>query len=90
MVAYQVFRFYLYFVVVAKLFYRYEALGRGDYWLMLGLGSFISWTRLPLLIFLACLTGLIYVVFNARDKKTFIPFARSYVSQPLSYTCLIF
>ncbi|ACA32425.1 prepilin peptidase [Histophilus somni] len=67
--------FYLIYIV-AKLFYRYEALGRGDYWLMLGLGSFISWTKLPLLIFLACLTGLIYVVFNARDKKTiFIPFA---------------
>lgn len=67
--------FYLLYLC-AKLFYRYEALGRGDYWLMLGLGSFVSWTALPLLVFIACISGLAYAFWQKSCKKTtYIPFA---------------
>lgn len=46
----------------AKYFYKQEALGRGDYWLMLGLGSFTPVLQISLLVFLACLVGLLYWV----------------------------
>lgn len=67
--------FYLLYEV-AKWHYQKEALGRGDYWLMLGLGSVIHWQDFPLLLFVACLVGLVYVGWrNARgEKRTEVPF----------------
>lgn len=47
---------------LAKIYYGREALGRGDYWLILGLASFIRWQQLPLLVFIACLCGIFYVL----------------------------
>lgn len=49
---------------LAKLCYGREALGRGDYWLMLGLASFIPWQQLPLMVFIACLCGLFYGLYQ--------------------------
>ena len=46
---------------VAKWGYRREALGRGDYWLMLGLGGVTPIVQLPWLVLGACLSALIYV-----------------------------
>ncbi len=45
----------------AKWVYRREALGRGDYWLMLGLGGVTPIVQLPWLVLGACLSALIYV-----------------------------
>ncbi|WP_165773152.1 prepilin peptidase [Conservatibacter flavescens] len=62
---------------LSKWYYQYEALGRGDYWLMGGLSSFVAWQYLPLLVLVACISGLLYVGVNAIKgrKVTSIPFA---------------
>ncbi|OOF71047.1 prepilin peptidase [Rodentibacter caecimuris] len=57
---------------LAKYFYRREALGRGDYWLMLGLGTFLKIEQLPTFLFLACGFGII-VALLIRCRS--IPFA---------------
>ncbi|WP_276239910.1 prepilin peptidase [Pasteurella multocida] len=46
---------------LSKRIYRKELLGKGDYWLMLGLGSMSHFAWLPLWLFLACVMGLGYV-----------------------------
>lgn len=62
--------------LIAKRYYGKEALGQGDCWLMLGLGSFIHWQQLPLLVFLACLLGLGYAAYQKWHGKIYrqIPF----------------
>lgn len=62
---------------LAKGYYRQEALGRGDYWLMLGLGGFIPLSQLALMVLLACLGGLTYGLYlRLRSKHVrLIPFA---------------
>lgn len=78
--------FLLFFTLyyVAKIYYQREALGRGDYWLMLGLGSVIHYQDLPLLIFLASFTALVFALwhhfFVHQDKQStkqikYLPFA---------------
>ncbi|HDR1021578.1 TPA: prepilin peptidase [Pasteurella multocida] len=51
--------FYLIYQL-GKFAYKKEVLGRGDYWLMLGLGSAIHWQYFPVLVLFACLAGLVY------------------------------
>ncbi|MGC7589625.1 prepilin peptidase [Bisgaard Taxon 46] len=51
--------FYLIYQL-GKFAYKREVLGRGDYWLMLGLGSAIHWQYFPVLVLFACLVGLVY------------------------------
>lgn len=51
--------FYLIYQI-GKCTYKKEVLGRGDYWLMLGLGSAIHWQYFPILVLFACLAGLFY------------------------------
>lgn len=57
--------------------YGKEALGRGDYWLMLGLGSLSAWQQIPLLIFSACSIALVYAAYlKCRGQQvTLLPFA---------------
>lgn len=52
-------------------------LGEGDCWLVLALGSIMSWQELPLFIFLACVYGLSYglVRFLRNTSNDSIPFA---------------
>ena len=61
----------------AKYYYRQEAFGRGDYWLIAGLAGFIPWQHLPLMIFIACVSALIYAIrLKLRQQANrFIPFA---------------
>ncbi|MGQ0287059.1 prepilin peptidase [Pasteurellaceae bacterium 22721_9_1] len=59
---------------LAKYYYRQEALGRGDYWLVGALASFHPWQRLPLMIFLACLSALIFTSFQYKNKPKMLPF----------------
>ena len=60
----------------AKGYYRQEALGRGDYWLALGLGAFMPAQQLPAFLFLACLFGLIYTTYAKYRNRTLnaVPF----------------
>ncbi|MDP9500656.1 prepilin peptidase [Bisgaard Taxon 45] len=48
---------------LSKRVYGKEALGMGDCWLMLGLGSLSHSVWLPLWLFIACLSGLMYVLY---------------------------
>ncbi|WP_424411388.1 prepilin peptidase [Pasteurella sp. PK-2025] len=54
---------------LAKCYYRQEALGRGDYWLMLGLGSMLHWQHFPLLVLIACIVGLGYVLWGKYQQR---------------------
>ena len=60
----------------AKYYYRQEAFGRGDYWLIAGLSAFIPWQAIPLMIFIACISGLLYAAFLIWRQRgaTSIPF----------------
>ncbi|QLB13522.1 type 4 prepilin peptidase 1 [Bisgaardia hudsonensis] len=62
---------------LAKWYYKKEALGRGDYWLMLGLGSTTYWQELPVMVFISCIIALGYIGWknyqNSQIKQ--IPFA---------------
>ncbi len=62
---------------LAKVCYRREALGRGDYWLMLGLGGFVPAQQLMLTVFFACFGGMSYALYlRMRGKHVrLIPFA---------------
>lgn len=61
----------------AKFYYRTEALGRGDYWLIGGLATFHPWQALPQLIFTACIAALLYFSWLKMRQQSvkFIPFA---------------
>lgn len=71
--------FIVFFLVYqgAKYYYRQEAFGRGDYWLIAGLSGFIPWSHIPLMIFIACTAALLYAFWLKRHLQTprFIPFA---------------
>ncbi|WP_109077840.1 prepilin peptidase [Aggregatibacter kilianii] len=60
----------------AKWYYRREALGRGDYWLALGLGAYLPAQQLPVFLFLASLFGLIYAAGAKYRNRTLnaVPF----------------
>ncbi|NBI13360.1 prepilin peptidase [[Haemophilus] felis] len=63
--------------VLAKLYYGKEAFGRGDYWLIFGLASFMHWQQLPLFVFMACVYALLYVLYAKWQGAVIqqIPFA---------------
>ncbi|MFD0965742.1 prepilin peptidase [Seminibacterium arietis] len=71
--------FSIFYVIyyIAKWIYKKEVLGRGDYWLMLGLGGIIYWENLPLLIFIASFTASLYGLYQKIKLKSgkFLPFA---------------
>lgn len=58
---------------LAKAYYKQEAFGRGDYWLALGLGSFLPLENLPHFLLLACMLG-IGGALILRKTKGFLPF----------------
>ncbi|ABR73984.1 prepilin peptidase [Actinobacillus succinogenes] len=62
---------------IARFIYRREAFGRGDYWLIGALSAFLPWQLLPLFIFTACISALIFTwVRHAIGKGiNMIPFA---------------
>lgn len=59
---------------LAKWYYKTEAFGQGDYWLALGLGSYLPLERLPLFLLVACLLGISFAVIF-KKKHNFLPFA---------------
>ncbi|MFD1806883.1 prepilin peptidase [Pasteurella oralis] len=63
--------------LLAKWVYAREALGRGDYWLMLGLSSVLHWSQLPLLVLIACCCAMGYAFFAKFYKQAYcqLPFA---------------
>lgn len=69
--------FFLVFYAIyhlAKWYYHQEAFGRGDYWLALGIGSYLPLDMLPQWLLIASLLG-ITVAFPQRKTKAFLPFA---------------
>lgn len=62
---------------LAKQYYKQEAFGRGDYWFISALAAFIPLHNLPLMIFIACISAIIYTIWLKYRRKPidFIPFA---------------
>ena len=59
---------------LSKWFYKKEALGRGDYWLALGIGTYLTIAHLPLFLFIACLLGIIGYWISRKPVLPFAPF----------------
>ena len=59
---------------LSKWFYKKEALGRGDYWLVLGIGTYLTIAHLPLFLFIACLLGIIVYWISRKPVLPFAPF----------------
>ena len=59
---------------LSKWFYKKEALGRGDYWLALGVGTYLTIAHLPLFLFIACLLGIIVYWISRKSVLPFAPF----------------
>ena len=59
---------------LSKCFYKKEALGRGDYWLALGIGTYLTIEHLPLFLFIACLLGIIVYWISRKSVLPFAPF----------------
>ena len=59
---------------LAKWYYQQEAFGRGDYWLISALSSFLAWQLLPLFILLSCLYAIAYALISQRHSLPFAPF----------------
>ena len=59
---------------LSKWFYKKEALGRGDYWLALGIGTYLTIAHLPLFLFIACLLGIIVYWISRKPVLPFAPF----------------
>ncbi|MDU8923550.1 A24 family peptidase [Pasteurellaceae bacterium LIM206] len=71
------FVFFWLFYHAAQCYYRQEALGRGDYWLIAGLSAFLPLQDVPFMLLLACISGLIYAVIRKlrNNPLTHLPFA---------------
>lgn len=71
--------FVVFYVIylLARWIYRKEALGRGDYWLMLGLSTVLDWSQLPLFVLMACCFAIGYVFWAKLYKQVYyqLPFA---------------
>jgi leader peptidase (prepilin peptidase)/N-methyltransferase len=56
-----------------------EGMGHGDFKLLAGLGAWLGWKMIPIVLFFAAITGLIYAFFLIASKKIendkLIPFA---------------
>ena len=68
--------------VIYKFHYSYtgkEGMGHGDFKLLAGLGAWLGWKMVPIVLFFAAITGLIYAFFLIVSKKIendgLIPFA---------------
>ena len=68
--------------VIYKFHYSYtgkEGMGHGDFKLLAGLGAWLGWKMVPIILFFATITGLIYafflIVFKKIGKDSLIPFA---------------
>ena len=59
---------------LSKWFYKKEALGRGDYWLALGIGAYLTIEHLPLFLFIACLLGIMAYWISRQPVLPFAPF----------------
>ncbi|MCX2960820.1 prepilin peptidase [Rodentibacter caecimuris] len=59
---------------LAKWHYKKEAFGQGDYWLALGIGSYLPLKQLPVFLLLACLSGILFALLSQK-RKAFLPFA---------------
>lgn len=59
---------------ISTWYYQKEAFGRGDYWLIAALSSFLPWQLLPLFIFLACLSAIGYALISRTNIIPFAPF----------------
>ena len=59
---------------LSKWFYKKEALGRGDYWLALGIGTYLNIEYLPLFLFIACLLGIMAYWISRKPVLPFAPF----------------
>ena len=69
-------------LVIYKFHYSYtgkEGMGHGDFKLLAGLGAWLGWKMVPIILFFAAITGLIYafflIVFKKIGKDSLIPFA---------------
>ena len=60
--------------VGAKVYYGKEVFGKGDWWLSLGVGSFIPLSHLLHFLLIACLLGIVFTLVYRR-KSQFLPFA---------------
>lgn len=58
----------------AKVYYGKEVFGKGDWWLSLGIGSFIPLSHLPHFLLISCLLGIVFTLVYRR-KSRFLPFA---------------
>ncbi|PVX38809.1 type 4 prepilin peptidase 1 [Pasteurella langaaensis DSM 22999] len=65
--------FFLFFHLTQYLYQR-EAFGRGDYWLISGLSSFLPWQQLPLFYFIACSCAIAYALFSKQQQIALAPF----------------
>ena len=68
--------------VIYKFHYSFtskEGMGHGDFKLLAGLGAWLGWKMVPIILFFATITGLIYafflIVFKKIGKDSLIPFA---------------
>ncbi|OOF41254.1 prepilin peptidase [Rodentibacter mrazii] len=59
---------------IAKWYYKEEALGQGDYWLALSIGSYLPLKHFPIFLLIACLLG-IFFTFLSPKRLFFLPFA---------------
>ncbi|MCQ9121973.1 prepilin peptidase [Rodentibacter pneumotropicus] len=59
---------------IAKWYYKEEAFGQGDYWLALGIGSYLPLKHFPIFLLIACLLG-IFFTFLSTKRLVFLPFA---------------
>ena len=76
-----IFGYFLPFVIY-KFHYSYtgkEGMGHGDFKLLAGLGAWLGWKMVPIILFFSAITGLIcaffLIVFKKIGKDSLIPFA---------------
>lgn len=58
----------------AKWLYKKEAFGQGDYWLALGLGSYLPFEHFPFFLLISCLLGIVFALISQK-RNAFLPFA---------------
>lgn len=59
---------------IAKWQFKKEAFGQGDYWLALGIGSYLPLKHFLIFLFIACLLGIFFTPFTQKSS-VFLPFA---------------
>ncbi|VEH68235.1 type 4 prepilin-like proteins leader peptide-processing enzyme [Rodentibacter pneumotropicus] len=51
---------------IAKWYYKEEAFGQGDYWLALGIGSYLPLKHFPIFLLIACLLGIFFTFLSTK------------------------